>query len=164
MLGAVLWFASSLDEDNPGGTGPNGDTCELSAVIDGDSVRCADGREIRLLSIDAPEIAQAPWGERSREALLERAPIRTQLEVEYDLERRDDFGRDLAYLYLRDGTMLNEHMVGSGHALAFLVGSNRRHETRIRRAESAASGSRQGLWAGWGFPCRPVDFRRDRCP
>lgn len=161
-LAAALWIARSLEEENRAAN-PNGDTCMLSAVIDGDSIRCADGREIRLLSIDAPEIAQAPWGERSRDALLERAPIRTPLDVEYDLERRDDFGRDLAYLYLRDGTMLNERMVESGHALAFVISPNRRYEARIRAAEATSSGAERGLWASWGFTCRPVDFRRDRC-
>ena len=76
---------------------------------------------------------------------------------------RDDFGRDLAYLFLPDGTMLNQHMVESGHALAFLIAPNRRHEARIQGAETSASESRQGLWAVWGFACKPVDFRRGRC-
>ncbi|MDX1578531.1 MAG: thermonuclease family protein, partial [Gemmatimonadota bacterium] len=92
--------------------------CALSAVIDGDSIRCADGREIRLLSIDAPEFAQSPWGERSRDALLALAPLGTELAVEYDLERRDEFGRDLAYLRLPDGSLVNERMVADGYALA----------------------------------------------
>lgn len=138
-------------------------TCVLSAAIDGDSVRCADGREIRLLSIDAPEIAQAPWGQRSRSELLSIAPLRTELRVEYDLERRDDFGRDLAYLTLPNGTMLNERMVESGYAVAFVIAPNRRHEDRIRAAEALAAETGAGLWAEWGFACRPSDFRRGRC-
>ena len=56
--------------------------CVLSYVIDGDSVRCADGRAIRLLSIDAPEMAQEPWGARAREELLRVAPTNTHLGVE----------------------------------------------------------------------------------
>jgi len=132
-------------------------------VIDGDSIRCADGREIRLLSIDAPEMAQAPWGERARAALLARAPLRTALIVEYDLERRDDFGRDLAYLYLPDRSMLNEQMVSSGNAVAFVVQPNQRYARRIREAEREAREARVGLWGDWGFTCRPVDFRHGGC-
>lgn len=137
--------------------------CILSFAIDGDSIRCADGREIRLLSIDAPEIAQEPWGGRAREELLRVAPVRTSLRVEYDLERVDGFGRDLAYLHLPGGDMLNEHMVGSGYALAFIFPPNRRYEDRILAAEAAASRAGRGLWAEWGFTCRPVDFRQERC-
>lgn len=137
--------------------------CVLSRVIDGDSIRCADGREIRLLSIDAPEMAQEPWGARARGELLRVAPLDTSLRTEYDIEREDSFGRDLAYLYLSDGTMLNEHMVASGYAVAFIFPPNQRYEDRILAAEAAASAAGRGLWGEWGFTCRPVDFRRDRC-
>ncbi|WP_419950604.1 thermonuclease family protein [Candidatus Palauibacter sp.] len=137
--------------------------CVLSFAIDGDSIRCADGREIRLLSIDAPEMAQEPWGARAREELLRVAPTRTSLRVEYDIERVDTFGRDLAYLHLPEGDMLNEHMVASGYALAFIFPPNRRYEDRILAAEAAASADGRGLWGEWGFTCRPADFRRDRC-
>ncbi|MYL07857.1 MAG: hypothetical protein F4012_13930, partial [Gemmatimonadales bacterium] len=141
---------------------PSGD-CVLSFVIDGDSVRCADGREIRILSIDAPEMAQEPWGARAREELLRVAPVNTALEVEYDAVRVDTFDRDLAYLFLPGGEMLNEHMVASGYALAFIIPPNRRYEDRILAAEAAASAAGSGLWGEWGFMCRPADFRRERC-
>ncbi|WP_420632996.1 thermonuclease family protein [Candidatus Palauibacter sp.] len=137
--------------------------CVLSRAIDGDSIRCADGREIRLLSIDAPELAQEPWGEHARAELLRVAPINTSLRVEYDLERVDVFDRDLAYLHLPGGVMLNEHMVASGYAVAYVIPPNRRYEDRMLAAEASASEARRGLWAAWGFTCRPADFRRDRC-
>lgn len=141
---------------------PSGD-CVLSWVTDGDSVYCADGREIRILSIDAPEMAQEPWGARAREELLRVAPVNTTLRVEYDAVRVDGFDRDLAYLFLPGGDMLNEHMVASGYALAFIIPPNRRYEDRIEAAEAAASAEGRGLWAEWGFTCRPVDFRHGRC-
>lgn len=141
---------------------PSGD-CVLSFVTDGDSVRCADGREIRLLSIDAPEMAQEPWGARARDELLRVAPTNTVLGVEYDAVRVDTFDRDLAYLFLPGGDMLNEHMVASGYALAFIIPPNLRYADRIEAAEAAASTEGRGLWAEWGFTCRPADFRRGRC-
>ncbi|MYK00412.1 MAG: thermonuclease family protein [Gemmatimonadales bacterium] len=141
---------------------PSGD-CVLSFVIDGDSVRCADGREIRLLSIDTPEMAQEPWGARARDELLRVAPVSTTLGVEYDAVRVDTFDRDLAYLFLPGGDMLNEHMVASGYALAFIIPPNRRYADRIEAAEAAAEAEGRGLWGEWGFTCRPADFRRGRC-
>lgn len=144
--------------------GGNGGACSLAEVIDGDSIRCADGREVRLLSIDAPELVQRPWGWRARDALLELAPVGTTLSVEYDLERRDDFGRDLAYLYVEDGTMLNRRMVASGHAVAFVIPPNRRHAAEIRQAEEDARAASAGLWAEGAFACLPADFRNGACP
>lgn len=172
-LGAVLVVvlaglgAGACSESSPTPPPPPppvaSEDCDLSFVTDGDSIRCADGREIRLLSIDAPEMSQEPWGDRAREELLRVAPVGTSLRVEYDVERVDGFGRDLAYLYLSGGDMLNEHMVASGYALAFIFPPNRRYEDRILAAEAAASEARRGLWAEWGFTCRPVDFRQGRC-
>lgn len=157
----VLAAAACSDRPAPGPT--TSLACVLSAAIDGDSIRCADGREIRLLSIDTPEIAQGPWGGRARAELLRAAPIQTELGVEYDLERKDRFGRDLAYLYLPGGAMLNQHMAASGFAVAFLISPNRRYEALIRAAEASAQQTGAGLWAEWGFVCRPVDFRAERC-
>lgn len=162
VIGAALVVARCRDEA-PTAPPVTSLTCTLSAAIDGDSIRCADGREIRLLSIDAPEIAQSPWGGLARAELLGVVPIRTSLGVEYDVERKDRFGRDLAYLYLPDGAMLNEHMVASGYAVAFVIAPNRRYEAPIRGAEAAARQTRAGLWADWGFRCRPAAFRRDAC-
>ena len=159
---AAVCCGSTTSETLPPPPQASGD-CVLSFVIDGDSIRCADGREIRLLSIDAPEMAQEPWGARAREELLRVAPTSTSLRVEYDVERVDSFGRDLAYLHLPEGDMLNEHMVASGYALAFIFPPNRRYEDRILAAEAAASAAGSGLWGEWGFTCRPADFRRERC-
>ncbi|MDE2720433.1 thermonuclease family protein [Candidatus Palauibacter polyketidifaciens] len=159
---AVVRCSDSTPPPPPPPPMPSGD-CVLSFVIDGDSVRCADGREIRILSIDAPEMAQEPWGARAREELLRVAPVNTALGVEYDAVRVDTFDRDLAYLFLPGGEMLNEHMVASGYALAFIIPPNRRHEDRILAAEAAASAAGSGLWGEWGFTCRPADFRRERC-
>lgn len=137
--------------------------CTVSFLIDGDSLRCADGREIRLLLIDAPEIAQAPYGEQAHDALTGLAPIGTPLDVEYDVDTRDDFGRDLTYLYLSDGTMVNEEMAFLGYAVPLIIAPNGRYENRIRAAVADAQTAERGLWAEWKFACLPVDFRAGRC-
>ncbi len=150
-------------DGGPSGPPATASPCTLSRVIDADSVRCTDGREIRLLSIDAPEIAQRPWGDEARRAFIELAPPGTRLTVEYDAERTDDFGRDLAYLFLSGGTLLNEELVARGYAVAFVIPPNRRYERRIRAAEERARAGGTGLWSVWGFGCRPADFRARRC-
>lgn len=141
----------------------SGALCTVSSVIDGDSLRCADGRQMRLLLIDAPELGQAPWGDQARAALLDIAPITTRLSVEYDVVRSDTFGRDLAYLYRSDGTMVNERMGRRGYAVPLVIPPNGRYEGRIRAAVAEAEAAERGLWAEWKFACLPVDYRAGRC-
>lgn len=118
---------------------------------------------MRILLIDAPELAQAPWGDRARIALIDLAGPGTRLDAEYDAERLDDFERHLLYLYLPDGTMVNEEMAARGFALALVFPPNGRYEARIRAAVDAARAAGRGLWAAWGFTCEPRDFRAGRC-
>ena len=146
---------------------PVSPTCTVAFVADGDTLRCADGRWIRLLLIDAPEMAQAPWGEHARDWLLSLAPATTRLRLEYDLERRDPFGRELAYLHAvtpeGDSFMVNEALAEDGYAVALVIPPNGRHEQRIRNAVERARATGRGLWGSWGFACAPADFRAGRC-
>jgi micrococcal nuclease len=160
MLGAPL-LAGCGDGQSP--TPPALTVCAISFVIDGDSVTCVDGREIRLLLIDAPEIAQAPYGGQARDVLRDLVPIGTRLDVEYDLDTRDDFGRDLTYLYLSDGTMVNEELASLGYVVPLVIPPNGRYEDRIRAAVADAEAAERGLWAEWKFACLPADFRAGRC-
>lgn len=149
-----------------GGTVPpphEASPCRVSFVIDGDSLACGDGRELRLLLIDAPEMAQEPWGERARAVLLDLVAPGAELEVEYDVEREDPFGRDLAYLYTSDGRMANEEMARRGYVVALVVPPNGRHEARIRAAVQEAMAAERGLWADWKFACPPAHFRAGEC-
>lgn len=138
--------------------------CVVSAVGDGDSFRCApDGARVRLLLIDAPELAQAPWGDSARAALRRLMPTGTRLRLETDVRRTDDYDRLLAYAWLPDGRMVNEQIAREGYVIALVYPPNVRHVERIRAAVAAARRARRGLWAVDAFACPPVEYRARRC-
>ena len=139
------------------------DPCTVDAVTDGDTIRCVDGRRIRLLLVDAPELAQRPWGQRSRTALERLAPRGSVLKVETDRRPRDQYQRLLAYLYAADGTFINREMVAQGWAVSLVYRENDRYEMQVRTAEMTARLRRTGLWKDGAFDCRPADFRKKRC-
>ena len=139
------------------------DPCTVDVVTDGDTVRCADGRRVRLLLVDAPELAQRPWGQRARTALERLAPRGSVLRVEIDRRPRDRHGRLLAYLHTTDGTFVNRELVAQGWAVSLVYRENDRYELQVRTAEMTARLRRTGLWAEGGFDCRPADYRRNRC-
>jgi micrococcal nuclease len=88
-------------------------TCRF--VIDGDTLVVSGVGKVRLLGVDTPELARegrpAERGAvRAKDFVRERVegqPVR----LEYDVERHDKYGRTLAYVYLKDGTLLNELLV-----------------------------------------------------
>jgi micrococcal nuclease len=63
----------------------------------------------------------------------------------FDKERRDDYGRLLAYVHLPDGRLLNRLLLEKGYA-----GVYRRADFRLKEdflaAEAAAREGKRGLW------------------
>jgi micrococcal nuclease len=137
--------------------------CWVERVVDGDTFRCAGGRRVRLLLIDAPERNQGPFGSVATTALRRLAPVRSEVVLEFDLVRHDRYGRSLAYAYTADGRMVNEEMARGGYAVVSVYPPNVKHVDRIRAAVAEAQRARRGLWSTSAFSCSPADYRRGRC-
>jgi micrococcal nuclease len=64
----------------------------------------------------------------------------------FDRDKKDHFGRMLAYVTLADGRMLNRELLREGLARVY-----RRFDFRLKddflRMEAAAQGAGRGLWA-----------------
>lgn len=119
--------------------------CTLAYVVDGDTVNCRGGEQIRLVLIDAPD--RGPFGELARTALAALLPVGSTLTLELDERVRDGEGRLLAYLFLEDGRMVNEMMIRQGYAFLKPSTVNRRYGQRLREAEDAARKTARGIWA-----------------
>lgn len=137
-------------------------TCVVERITDGDTISCG-GERVRLLLIDAPEMDQGPFG-RAAQAFLEAVlPVGADARLVLDVERRDRYGRLLAYVYRPDGRMVNAMMVRQGFAVPLVVPPNVRHIELVRAAGDSARADRIGLWAVEAFACAPAEFREGQC-
>ncbi|HSC84331.1 MAG TPA: thermonuclease family protein [Pseudomonas sp.] len=124
---------------------------KVERVVDGDTLRLADGRSVRLIGINAPELAH---GGRPLEPFAEAARRRLQALVAVNEGRvgllpgaraRDHYGRTLAHAYDARGHNLEAQLLaeGLGYQVAFetdgLVDCQ-------RAAERQARAARLGLW------------------
>ena len=89
-------------------------------------------------------------GRRSRDFAARLVPPGTRVRLELDVQTRDRYGRLLAYLWLPDGTMLNERMLRSGWAMLRTIPPNVRYVDRFREAQRHAMDRALGLWAATG--------------
>lgn len=137
--------------------------CTVSNVVDGDTLDCADGRRIRLLLVDAPEMDQGPFGEVAKTFLEGLTPTGSVLRVETDVELQDGYNRLLAYLRTAEGELVNEQLVRMGVAIVSVYPPNVRYVEPFRAAEEEARAQRRGLWAVNAFACTPADHRAGRC-
>ena len=79
--------------------------------------------------------------------------------LEFDAERKDDYGRLLAYAYLTDGTMFNETLLREGYAQVAIFPPNTRYLERFEEAQEEAREARRGIW---GLPEGELCRLRDR--
>lgn len=144
LLG-ILWFggASSLRLILPGygrraegppasgrestvtlGPRPEGlERDRVKRVVDGDTVVLERIGKARLVGVDTPETVDP---RRPVQAFGKEASAFTKalcegrvVDVEFEAEREDRYGRALVYLWLDDGTMVNQRIVETGHGFVF---------------------------------------------
>lgn len=140
------------------------DLAPVVAVHDGDTVSLIIDKKrekVRLIGVDAPEIGQKPWGDEAKkhlETLLKSADWKVR--PEFDVERRDKYGRLLAYLWTKDDNMINLLMVKNGYAMLFTFPPNVKHADEFMAAQREARNNKTGIWAENGLKERPEDYRR----
>ena len=129
--------------------GVRSDPVLVRSVIDGDTIDVLSVGRVRLLGIDAPEIAHglataAPFGQEAKDRLTALL-LHRWIRLERDVEKLDMYNRHLAYVLTDDGQFINAVLVREGLARV----SARTALTRLdelKRAEAEAQVSRRGIW------------------
>lgn len=128
-------------------------TVAIAYVFDGDTVRLTDGRKVRFIGINTPEIGHdgepsEPYAETARErvrALLgERGHT---LVLRYGKERHDRYGRVLAHPFFEDGTSLNVELLHAGLATTLTVPPNDWNRACYGGIEAGARHAGRGIWS-----------------
>ncbi|MGF1612364.1 MAG: thermonuclease family protein [Gammaproteobacteria bacterium] len=121
-------------------------------LYDGDTIRLGNGRTVRLIGINSPELGRQdepdePLAKHARTRLAQLTPPSGTVQLRYDEVRRDRYGRTLAHLFLQDGTNVQEQMLLSGLATVITVPPNLWHLDCYRWAEARAQATGRGLWS-----------------
>jgi endonuclease YncB( thermonuclease family) len=136
-------------------------SAQVLSIGDGDTIRVRqDGRTltVRLACIDAPELAQRPYGDQARAYLRQRLP--SGATVSLDPHTTDRYGRLVAEVI--GEINLGLALVEDGQAFAYrryLDGCDGR---AYLDAEFRASRQRFGVWQVPGGITRPWEVRRQR--
>jgi endonuclease YncB( thermonuclease family) len=124
----------------------------IDHVVDGDTVALRDGRRVRLVQIDTPEVffgVECYGRAASRRAKIMLPPgTRVRLQVEPATDRVDGYGRLLRYVVrARDGVNVNIRLVAVGAAAPYFYNHRRgRYANLLERLAKRARAKRLGLW------------------
>ena len=121
-------------------------------VVDGDTVRLSDGRRVRLIGLNAPEMSRSG---ASAEAFAVQAQRRLQrlvaasgysVALVYGEQAKDRYGRVLGHLYDSAGRNLEAQLLSEGLAYSVAIAPNTALVACHQTAERAARQARLGLW------------------
>lgn len=119
----------------------------VKRAVDGDTLELATGERVRLIGVDTPETKDPRKPVQDKEVtafttqLAEGKPVR----LEYDQQRKDTYGRTLAYIYLEDGTFVKAEIIKQGYGLAYTRFPFKYLE-EFRPFEREAREAGRGLW------------------
>ena len=128
-----------------------GTHAHVSRVIDGDTVELSNGERLRYIGIDTPEVVSA---KKSAQCFAAEGTQRNKELVEdkdiifySDISPRDIYGRLLGFVYLPDGTFVNNVLVNEGYAFAYPYKPDISQAQEFKNAETTARKKSIGLWA-----------------
>ena len=132
---------------------------QVEYVYDGDTLRLSDGRKVRLLGINTPELARPAKGSRPEQPAqpladeataavsrwLQAPSSRVQLLV--GREREDRYGRLLAHVFNQRGQSLEASLLQQGLAFMVVIPPNTRHAECYQQLEVQARRQQLGIWS-----------------
>jgi endonuclease YncB( thermonuclease family) len=126
------------------------ESVSIAKVVDGDTVHLTDGRKVRLIGVNTPELFSKPRAEEG--ALQAKRLLQTwiqelgSLQLYFGREPKDRYGRVLGYLY--DGTQtLSQRLIQEGLGWAISVPPNDRLADCLFSAEKRPRSLGKGVWS-----------------
>jgi len=112
---------------------------DVVRVVDGDTIVVnIEGEEtkVRFIGVDTAESVHPDETKNSKsgkEASQWTSDLLTgqQVYLEYDIDKTDDYGRTLAYVYLSDGRMVQEELLKAGMAELMTIQPNSKYADRF---------------------------------
>ena len=126
------------------------ETVQVADIFDGDTVRLVDGRRVRLVGINTPEVAHRgqpaePLASQAQDQLtrlLEKRPVRLLI----GKDSHDHYGRVLGHLFDGDGNNIIAELLSLGAGFQVAIVPNLRFVDCYNRAQNQAREQGLGVW------------------
>jgi endonuclease YncB( thermonuclease family) len=146
---SAIWF-STAQAYCPAPSGLT--SVKVQRVVDGDTLRLSDGRSVRMIGLNTPELGKKgrtdePFAVAARQRLQSLvAASDGQLGLLPGKESNDRYGRTLAHLYGADGANLEAQMLAEGLGFQVAVAPNVDLAKCQQAAERIARQAMLGIW------------------
>lgn len=115
----------------------------ITKVVDGDTVETSLGEKIRYIGINSPENGE-PFSKQATDKNKELV-LNKNVRLEFDVEKKDRFGRTLAYVFVQDLNVSIE-LAKAGVAVSQTLQPNVKYQKEILDGQKSARDNCLGLW------------------
>jgi len=156
LLLLATFLASNLNQQALATACPADHTSErvqVAYVYDGDTVKLQDGRRIRFIGINTPELEHKgkpgqPLAQAARTTLVNLLETNNHtLLLQHGKQQHDHYGRVLAHAFLANGENIEARLLRQGLATTLVVPPNTWGKQCYQQLEKSARAARSGLWA-----------------
>jgi micrococcal nuclease len=133
----------------------------VKTVYDGDTLVLEDGRKIRLLGINTPEVQHRnqmadAGGMEAKQWLIDKLKD-IKIRLETDVEQQDKYGRILAHVFTEHNEHINQLLVEAGLAAVNIYPPNLLYAEPLLHAEQKAEDAKLGIWREKQYAAIPVE-------
>lgn len=121
----------------------------VTKVIDGDTIQLEDGRIVRYIGVDAPELktkeGTPEFFARQAAQFNKRLVFLKKVRLEFDEQKFDQHGRVLAYVFVKN-LFVNAELIKNGYARVHLKPPNLKYQELFLSLQEKAIKEHKGLW------------------
>lgn len=126
------------------------DNFKVVYIYDGDTVKLSNGEKVRYIGIDTPEMnynnPPAEYFAQEAKEYNAKLVLGKKVKLEFDVVKRDKYGRLLAYVYI-DGKHISQEMIERGFAKVLMIPPNLKFADYFLRLQNLAKEERRGIWS-----------------
>ncbi len=136
---------------------------QVKWIPDGDTIHTTDGHKIRLLHINTPEIRKKHrkagknhkkpnssnqyYAQTAQKYLQQLVGKSGRIYWVSDIRRKDKYGRELAFIFNQQGSLINAKLIQAGLAERLIILPNQKYWQCIVRLERQARKAQRMLWS-----------------
>lgn len=135
---------------------------QLQSVTDGDTLRLTDGRKLRLIAVNTPELGHGrgpdqPLAQAARRAVQQFFAGNKRVGLVAGIEPVDHYGRQLVHVFRADGESLSAFLLQQGLGWRIAIPPNLGFQDCLTQHEQMAQAARRGVWALPDYRPKPAN-------
>lgn len=121
------------------------ETSKVLRIVDGDTIEIENGRKVRYIGINTPEIESGECFATEASEFNKELILGKGIKLIKDTSEVDKYGRLLRYVYIGDD-FINDDLVKNGFARVMTVPPDTKFKEEFKNLENYARVNKLGLW------------------